>query len=80
MKDFELDAPGAVDKANKAINAALTFVGTYVGVLVADLSDAAGWVSQAVVVAGGAVGTAVVYWTKNRPKYRPLQVGNGPGP
>jgi len=57
------------ESAHKAVMAFLSFVGTYAGVLIADASDAAGWVNQVVVVAGGAIGTALTYWTKNRPKF-----------
>jgi len=54
--------------AHKAVAAFLAFVGTYAGVAIADASNAAGWVSQAVTVLGGAIGTALVYWTENKPK------------
>lgn len=68
--DFDVATPvqGALTTAHKAVMAALAGAGTYVGVLVADLSDAAGWVNQLLVVAGGAVSTALVYWKKNHPK------------
>jgi hypothetical protein len=68
--DFDVASPakGALDKASKAVAAFLSFLGTYVGVLAVDLANAADWVNQLVVVVGTAVGTAVVYVTKNRPK------------
>jgi hypothetical protein len=72
MDEFSYDvAPkvkGALTTAHKAVMAFLSFLGTYAGVLIADVSEAADWVNQVLVVAGGAVGTALVYWTKNRPK------------
>jgi hypothetical protein len=54
--------------AHKAVMTFVAFLGTYIGVLVADLADTAGWVNQILVVAGGAAGTALTYWSKNRPK------------
>ena len=70
MENFDMGTPVQknLTTAHKAVMAFLSFLGTYVGVLIADLSDAAGWVNQVLVVAGGAVGTALTYWTKNRPK------------
>jgi hypothetical protein len=72
MDEYSYDvAPkvqGALITAHKAVAAFLSFLGTYAGVLIADLSDAAGWVNQVVTVVGGAVGVAWVYWTKNKPK------------
>lgn len=72
MDEYSYDvAPkvqGALTTAHKAVMAFLSFLGTYIGVLISDLSEAAGWVNQLVVVLGGAIGTAVVYYTKNRPK------------
>jgi hypothetical protein len=71
MSNFEISHPevkGAAETANKAVNAALAFVGTYAGVLIADIAEAAGWVNQLIVVAGGTIGVARVYWAKNRPK------------
>lgn len=55
--------------ASKAVAAFLSAVGTYAGVVIADAADAASWVNHAVVVLGGAVATAVTYWTENKPKY-----------
>lgn len=54
--------------AHKAVAAFLSFLGTYLGVLISDVSEAASWVNQVIVVLGGAIGTAVTYYTKNRPK------------
>jgi len=69
--DFDVSHPdvdGTILKARKAVEAAVAFAGTYAGVLIADVAEAAGWVNQLVVVAGGAIGVARVYWAKNRPK------------
>lgn len=68
--DFDVASPvkGALTTAHKAVMAALAFLGTYAGVLVADLADTADWVNQLLVLAGGAVGTALVYWKENKPK------------
>ncbi len=70
MENFDMGTPvkGALTTAHKALMAFLSFLGTYAGVLIADLSEAAGWVNQLIVVAGGAIGTALVYWKENRPK------------
>lgn len=73
MDDLSRDVAGKVQQglttASKAMAAFLSFLGTYAAVVIADVSDAASWVTQALVVAGGAVGTAATYWTKNKPKY-----------
>lgn len=70
MENFDVGTPvrGALTTAHKALAAFLSFVGTYAGVLVADINEAAGWVNQLIVVVGGAVGTAWVYFQNNRPK------------
>lgn len=72
MSDLSFDVEHPVNKtlttAHKAVTAFLSFLGTYLGILIADLSDAAGWVNQLVTVVGGAVGTAAVYYKNNWPK------------
>lgn len=70
MDNFDVATPveKATTTAHKALMAVLSFLGTYAGILAADLADAAGWVNQLIVVVGGAVGTAAVYYKNNYPK------------
>jgi hypothetical protein len=67
--NFDQGTPVPETKPAKAIMAFLSFLGTYAGVAIADAADAAGWVDHVLLVVGGAVGTALVYWKKNYPKY-----------
>jgi hypothetical protein len=73
MDDLYHDVAGKVEQgkttATKAVAAFLSFLGTYAAVFIADVADAASWVNQALVVVGGAIGTAWTYWAKNKPKY-----------
>lgn len=58
----------ALTTAHKAIAAFLSFLGTFLAVLIANLNGAAGWIDQLLIGLGALAGTGSVYVTRNRPK------------